>query len=115
MTLEQNIRTLLKEIIADILKETASRQTQSIQKTLSESPSLSNPYFTIKQAAKYVGCSDKTLRKWIAEGRIKAVRISERFWRVRKSDLDALGIAPSSVDTASIANDITADILKVLR
>lgn len=44
-------------------------------------------------ASDYVGCSSRTIRRWIAEGRLPAQRFGPRTIRIRTTDLDALGRA----------------------
>ena len=45
---------------------------------------------TIKQAAEYHGVSDKTIRRMIAGGRLKAYRLGARMIRVDRDSLLAL-------------------------
>jgi excisionase family DNA binding protein len=45
---------------------------------------------TIKQAAAFHGVDQKTIRRWIAEGRLKAHRVGPRLIRVDRDSLLAL-------------------------
>src|SRR6516225_4947848 len=48
-------------------------------------------YLTIQQAARYVGVSAQTLRRWDAEGKLKSVRHPGNDYRYyKRSDLDPL-------------------------
>jgi excisionase family DNA binding protein len=42
---------------------------------------------TIQQAADEYGLSDKTIRRWIAQGRLRAYRVGPRAIRVDKDSL----------------------------
>ena len=43
-----------------------------------------------KEAADTFGVSENTIRNWIAQGKLPAVRIGERMIRIRAVDLAAL-------------------------
>lgn len=45
---------------------------------------------SIQQAARYLGVDPKTVRRYIAQGRLKAVRIGPRLIRVERESLVAL-------------------------
>lgn len=45
---------------------------------------------TIAAAADYLGCSTKTVRRYIAAGRLPAYRAGARFVRVDAAEVDAL-------------------------
>lgn len=45
---------------------------------------------TITEAATYLGCSTRTIRRYIADGRIKAFRVGARMIRVDRAELDGL-------------------------
>ena len=47
---------------------------------------------TLKQAAEWYGVSERTLRRRIAEGQLKAYRVGPRSIRVRAEDLEALAL-----------------------
>lgn len=42
--------------------------------------------YTVKEIAEYFAVSVKTVRRWIAEGRIKAFKVGGA-WRMAKKDL----------------------------
>ena len=45
---------------------------------------------SIAETAEFLGVSTKTVRSWIAEGRLKAVRLGPRLTRVDKASVEAL-------------------------
>lgn len=45
---------------------------------------------TTKQAAKYMGVDESTIRKWILSGKLKADSPGERIRLIRKSALDKI-------------------------
>lgn len=45
-------------------------------------------YASQAQAAEYVGVTARTIRQWIAEGRITGYRINERLIRVDLNEID---------------------------
>ena len=49
------------------------------------------PELTIADAASLVRVSTKTVRRWIAEGRLPAQRYGPRLIRIRLGDLEAMG------------------------
>ena len=46
-------------------------------------------YLSLQDIAEELGISDRTVRRWVASGRLPAVRPSERVIRVKAEDLDA--------------------------
>ena len=52
--------------------------------------SESRTYVSLDSAAKYLGVSEKTIRRHISSGRLPAYRIDRRLIRIRREDLDAL-------------------------
>jgi excisionase family DNA binding protein len=46
-------------------------------------------YLTKSEAAELARCSTRFLERAVASGRLKALRPTGKFWRVRRSDLDA--------------------------
>lgn len=46
---------------------------------------------TVAEAARYKGVHDRTIRRWIWEGRLPAERVGPRLLRIKVADLDALG------------------------
>ena len=49
-------------------------------------PSPEDPFYTVPAVAHMFGVGPHTIRKWIAEERIKATKIEGR-WRIRKSEV----------------------------
>ena len=49
-----------------------------------------NPRLSISETADYLGISTKTVRHYIADGRLKAVRIGPRLIRVHRDSIEAL-------------------------
>ena len=47
-------------------------------------------YFSIAQASEHVGVSGRTIRRWIAEGRLAGYRVGPRLLRVDRAELEAL-------------------------
>ena len=45
--------------------------------------------FTVAQTAEYLQLSIKTIRRLISNNKIRASKLSNRSWRIRKSDVDA--------------------------
>jgi excisionase family DNA binding protein len=45
---------------------------------------------SVGEAAEVIGASKNTIRNWIAQGKLPAVRIGERIIRIRPADLAAL-------------------------
>ncbi len=51
---------------------------------------LSRKNLSLKQAAEWYGVSERTLRRRIAEGRLRAYRVGPRCIRVSVADMEAL-------------------------
>ncbi len=49
-----------------------------------------NEYVTPQVAAEYLSVSPRTLRDWVADGRLPGYRLGGRLLRFKLSDLDAL-------------------------
>lgn len=47
-------------------------------------------FLTQHEAAEYLGCTVRTIRRYIAEGRLRGHRVGPRMVRVAVDDLDAL-------------------------
>ena len=50
---------------------------------------MDNELYTVVQAAEYLQLSTKTVRRLIADKKLRASRISDRSWRIKKDDIDA--------------------------
>lgn len=48
------------------------------------------PNPTITQTAEFFGVDDKTIRRWIAQGRLKAYRVGPRLIRIDRESITAL-------------------------
>jgi excisionase family DNA binding protein len=48
------------------------------------------PSPSIRQAADWLGVDPKTIRRWISQGRLEAVRIGPRLIRVDRDSLQAM-------------------------
>lgn len=48
-------------------------------------------YVSPDDAGEMIGASGRTIRRWIAEGRLEAKRFGPRLIRVKVSDVEALG------------------------
>lgn len=57
--------------------------------TVRERETLTNRYITIKQAAEYLGLTDRTVRQMIADGRLRGYRSGARLVRLRIEEIDA--------------------------
>lgn len=47
-------------------------------------------YVSLAQASDHVGVSDRTIRRWIADGRLVGYRVGPRLLRVDRAELEAL-------------------------
>jgi len=59
-------------------------------RTQSNTVTLERRYASLAQAADWYGMSQRSLRRMIAEGELRAYRVGKRQIRIRVSDLDAL-------------------------
>lgn len=57
-----------------------------------QSPALRGrrTYVSLAQAAEHVGVSERTIRRWIADGRLAGYRVGPRLLRVDRAELEAL-------------------------
>ncbi len=60
------------------------------------------PYLTIQDAAIRLRCSTKTVRRYIASGKLVAYRVGPTMLRIRLTDLDAM-VASGAVPNARTA------------
>ena len=64
----------------------------------------STSYATVKAAARHWNVSTRTIRRRIAEGRLKAVRVGPRSIRVAVQDVEQLGEPiPTAADPGDAA------------
>lgn len=52
--------------------------------------STQSPYLTVAQAADELAVTERFIRKLIAEGDLRAVKVGARIVRIRRTDLDDL-------------------------
>ena len=50
---------------------------------------MRHTYITQKQAAEYLGVTDRTIRNMIADGRLKAYRLGAHVLRLRLDEVEA--------------------------
>lgn len=60
-------------------------------------PQLSDFPLTSQQAAEYVGVHVDTLKRWAADGKVRAFRTPGGWWRFSQADLDDF-LNPSPVE-----------------
>jgi excisionase family DNA binding protein len=58
---------------------------------------VNSTILTKAEAATYLRCTNRYLERQVRAGRLKALRPSRKFWRVRRSDLDAFLETGSSI------------------
>jgi excisionase family DNA binding protein len=56
-------------------------------------------YLTKAQAAQILGCTTRYIERAVASGRLKALKPTSRFWRVRQADLDKFLESGASMST----------------
>ena len=49
---------------------------------------MGNELYTVTQAAEYLQLSIKTVRRLIADNKLRASKISDRSWRIKKDDIE---------------------------
>ncbi len=57
-----------------------------------------DPFLTVPEVAAQLRYTEVTVRNWIRDGKLRAIRASNRGYRIRKSDLEAM---INSVDGAA--------------
>lgn len=62
-------------------------------------PPVARRYYTIEQAAALYGVHDRTVRRWLTEGRLTAYRVGGHLLRLDAAEVDALAVRcdPSEV------------------
>lgn len=73
------------------------------ENTTNRPKSQLGPQYSISQVAELTGTSDPTVRRWIAEGKLRAYKYSERVIRIDESDVLAMReqIAPTTFEHVS--------------
>lgn len=54
----------------------------------SPAPNAAAGWIYVHSAARRVGCSRRTVRRWIEEGRLRAYRPGRRCWMLLSSDVE---------------------------
>ncbi|WP_104182753.1 helix-turn-helix domain-containing protein [Mycobacterium avium] len=49
----------------------------------------SNPFLTVSEVASHYRVTERTVHRWIREGKLRAVRVGGRRYRINKSDIEA--------------------------
>ncbi|MGI8682297.1 MAG: helix-turn-helix domain-containing protein [Mycobacteriales bacterium] len=62
----------------------------------------SGPYLTIQETAVRLRCSTKTVRRYVASGKLVAYRVGPTMLRIRVTELDAM-VASGAVPNARTA------------
>lgn len=60
------------------------------------------PYLTVQEAAVRLRCSTKTVRRYVAAGKLVAYRVGPTMLRIRVAELDAM-VASGAVPSARTA------------
>jgi excisionase family DNA binding protein len=60
------------------------------------------PYLTIRETAVRLRCSTKTVRRYVASGKLRAYRVGPTMLRIRVTDVDAM-VASGAVPNARTA------------
>lgn len=59
-------------------------------------PESSNPFLTVAEVAAHYRTTDRTVQRWIREGKLPAVRVpGGRSYRINKADIEAFSEAAS--------------------
>ena len=61
-------------------------------------PAGNRNYLSVREAAEKIGAHQNTIRAWISEGRLKAVRFSGRLIRIDAADLEAIAKPYTPID-----------------
>jgi excisionase family DNA binding protein len=55
-----------------------------------------------REAAALIPCHEDTLKRWAADGKVKAFRTPGGWWRFRRSDIERLVSSPPSCPTCTV-------------
>jgi excisionase family DNA binding protein len=70
---------------------------------------MSSEFYSVEQVAEKLGLHVRTVRNYVRDGRLKAVRIGKQY-RVAREDLDALvGHEPPSVRHVEVSSVVRVD------
>jgi excisionase family DNA binding protein len=73
---------------------------------------VNKPFYTADEAAARLNLHVKTIRRYIADGRLKAKRIGKEY-RIAQADLDAFAGAPAGGDVSRTRQVIASTIVDV--
>lgn len=68
-----------------------------VAKCESDMPNLTEYPLSAKQAADYVGVHEDTIKRWAADGKVRAFRTPGKWWRFSQADLDDF-LTPSPIE-----------------
>ena len=68
-------------------------------------------YLTVAQAAEHLQLSDKTIRRLINYGKIRAAKLSNRSWRIKSSDIEKYVASVSNSATPSLFDSDDHDLV----
>jgi excisionase family DNA binding protein len=66
-----------------------NRQSPGTQQSAHVALTWDNPLLTLRQASAYAICTPRYLQKQIRAGRLKALKPTRKFVRIRRASLDA--------------------------
>lgn len=113
-TLDSFLRQLLREVVREEIPAIASAvlaafRAEAVSPVTATNPSA--PYVTVAKAAVHLGVSEKTVRRWIRDGKLRAVSAG-RLIRVERSALES-SVSNAGAD-ASSATDVDAVAAQIL-
>ena len=112
MVFEDAFRHMLRDEMRAVVREEV-REALRVESTKDPGGSDAgghDEYLSTADAAKYAHLSGKTIRCWIAAGKLRGYRAG-RLLRIKRSELDLLMGAPAPTTTEQV-DDIAQRILK---
>jgi excisionase family DNA binding protein len=78
---------------------TATHPVRRAQRAPSAQPAPRRRYASVEQAAEFYGVTTRTVRRWLADGRLTAYRIGNHLLRLDWSEVESLAVRcdPSDV------------------
>ena len=98
-----NVKAVIRKILPQHETDPAEGNTEA---------AAANKLLTIKEVATRLDMADKTVRKYINENKLNAVRISERTIRVHPDELERFLANPQSRQDKVDLSQIVAGVLK---